>query len=77
MSKPYVRHWEGLGDLTLVEVERDKAQSETAEFDPRSGCAAAGLLFAEGYLRAGRFVARHYLVDLARDDDVPTDAVMS
>jgi hypothetical protein len=77
MSNPYVRHWEGLGDLTLVEVECGKTRSETAELHPHFSAAGSGFLFAEGYVRAGRFVARHYLVDLHRDDDAPPDCSLS
>jgi len=70
MSTSRVRHWEGQGDLTLVEVERGRDEREATTSDPRLGSDAAVLLFAEGYVRNGSFVARHYLVDISQDEDL-------
>ena len=71
MTNSRVRHWEGYGDLTVVEVERagSPLDAEGLESEAAESC----LLFSQGYIREGRFVARHYLsdLDLIEFDDEP------
>jgi hypothetical protein len=77
MSTSWVRHWEGLGDLTLVEVERGRDEGEATTSGPRLLSDTAALLFAEGYVRNGSFVARHYLVDIFQDEDLQHAGVVN
>jgi len=62
MTDSRVRHWEGYGDLTVLEDERAGSPLDTRGLEPAAG--ALCLLLTQGYFRNGRFVARHYLSEL-------------
>jgi hypothetical protein len=64
MTNSHVRHWEGLGDLSVLEVERECRQPDATVLAPFFDSRAHCLLLSEGYVRAGKLYARHYLMEI-------------